>query len=585
MEIAFVLGLLVVTIVLFATEKLSVDVVTLLALMILLISGILTPKEAFEGFSDDFIIILAAIFVVSGAMQDTGIFNQIGTQLTRTARLGPRRFLLLVMLIAGSVSAFMNNTTVTALFVGPVVNMSRRLSVSPSLVLMPLSFISILGGTCTLIGTSTNVAVSGYLVRAGFEGVGMFELLPIGLALFGVGLVYLLFVGPLLLPARSETNYIEEYDMRQFLSEIVVEPEARLAGQRIFESDLTALDVRVLKIIRDRRVVIPDPLTVCEPHDLLLVEGKLETLMRLKEEKGLQIRAERLTDRDLSDEQTQLAEALVMPRSLLDGQTLKEADFRRHFHVAVLAIHRLNQNLHEKLGDVRLRVGDMLLLQGSTDHVEALRKSRQIVVLGAFDPGFGRQRRALLTTLFFVAAVVLGSLDIVPLAVAFLGAALAVVLVRSITPERAYQLIEWRLLILIGGMSAFGTAMQKSGASQWLAEQVIYWLEPGGTTLILSGFVLLTVVLTQPLSNAAAALVVLPIALQTATQLGIDPRSFAIAIMLAASAAVITPFEPSCLLVYGPGKYKIMDFLRVGGPLTLLLMLLIVWLVPLLWPF
>ncbi len=586
MQIALVLGLLVVAIVLFTWEKISVDVVTLLLLIILIISGILTPPEAFAGFSSDFIIILASIFVVSGAMQETGVLDRIGSALVKvSSKMPPGPLMAFIMLIVGVVSAFMNNTTVTALFVGPISGMARKMNISPSKLLMPVAFASIMGGTCTLIGTSTNVAVSGFLSQEKMNPIGMFEITPVGIILFLTGIAYMYIIGRRFLPDNPEASLAEGYAIREYLSEVVVVKNSPLIGKHIFETNLSKMDIRILQLIRDDQHFFPHPYLVIQAGDMLLVEGKIDGLLKIRETNGIQIRADLLDEVNLLTKNSQLAEVLITNgESDLIGQTIKSADFRKRFGLVVLAINRAGQTLRDKISHIELRLGDLLLVQGTPDRIRYIREVHDLAILGEFTPVLFRFKRGILTVILFMLAVLIGSLELAPLSVCFLTAAVLTVLIKSLTVEQAYGSVDWRLLILIGGMSAFGLAMEKTGASTFLAGLITGWLSPYGNIAILTGFVVLTILLTQPMSNAAAALVVLPIALKTAEALGANPRSFAIGVMLAASISLITPFEPSCILVYGPGRYKFGDFFKTGSLLTLILLVIIVLLVPVFWP-
>ncbi|QHT69114.1 SLC13 family permease [Rhodocytophaga rosea] len=587
MEIALVLGLLVVAIILFATEKLSVDIITLILLIILVLSGILVPKEAFEGFSSDFIIILASIFVISGALRETGMLDRIGANLTTITQVKPAALTLVIMGITGSISAFMNNTTVTALLVGPVMGICRKLNISASKILIPMAFASILGGTCTLIGTSTNVAVSGYLIQAKLAPVGMFEILPMGLIMFGTGVLYIWAVGRRFLPDHKDYSLTENYAIREYLSEVVVVKNSPLIGQKIVTSNLSGLDIRILKLIRNKTQYFPHPYLVIEEGDMLLVETKIDQLLKIRETSGIEIKADTLKDITIETADIQLAEVLITnSESELVGLTIKSAGFRQRYGLVVLAIYRHGQTLRDKISSIELHLGDLLLVQGTSNRIQAIRERHDLAIMGEeFTPIKYKEKRGLFTVITFMLAVIIGSLELAPLSICFLMAAVLTVLSKAIPLEKAYTAIDWRLLILIGGMSAFGKAMEKTGASNFLAMHIVDLLSPFGTISILAGFILLTVFLTQPMSNAAAALVVLPIALQTAQQLGANPRSFGIAIMLAASVSLVTPFEPSCILVYGPGKYKFMDFFKTGSVLTLLLIALLVIFVPIFWPF
>ena len=588
MEIALVLGLLVVGIALFSTEVVSVDVVTLLLLVALVVFGILTPAEAFAGFGSELIVTLVAIFVISGALQQSGVIADFAARLERLAR-GRRNPLLLLLLgSTGGLSTVINNTTATAVFMPAGLQIAHRLKVAPSKVLMPLAFASILGGTCTLIGTSTNLAVSGYLAAAGLEPMGLFELAPVGLVVLPLGIVYLLTVASRLLPDRREESLTAAYEMREYLSEVVVTGESPLVGERIFTSALADLGFRVLEVRRDGRLFLPGPDTELAAGDLLIVQGPVAELLQVKAKTGLEIRGDLLVDdKVLQQADIEIAEALVPPQSSLIGRTVRESRFRQRLGVTVLALHRGGQHPPRgTLGRLRLRLGDLLLVQGPAARIESLRRGRDLWLIERSEPvAMPRRRRGIATLVFLAAAAVGAGSGLAPLGIAFLAAALASVLFRAITVEEAYRFVEWRLIVLIGGMTAFGTAMDSTGAADLLARGIVAVLAGLGPHAVLGGFALLTIALTQPMSNAAAALVVLPVALSTAAGLDVDGRPFAMGIALAASLSFITPLEPSSLLVYGPGKYRFRDFGVVGGPLTLLLLVVVLLLVPRVWPF
>ena len=585
LPIAFVLALLVIAIALFATERISVDLITFMLLIALVASGVLGPQEAFAGFSNDIIIILGAIFVISGALQETGVLDLLGARILKLAGTSQNNLLFLLMSSTCGVSAFMNNTTVTAMFLPPTIGVARRAKLSASRLLMPLAFASILGGTCTLIGTSTNVAVSGYIKKVGMPELGMFEITPIGLVIVAVGIAYMMLIGTRMLPKHAEASLTANYAMREYMSEIIVLPHSPLVGQKSYDSDLNVLEFRILKIVRDQHEVpLGRDVTIAQ-GDTLLVEGKADTLMKVKKIEGIEIKPEfTLGDLDLQSADMRIAEVLLTPQSEIYGRTLKEVNFRQFYGLTALAIYRHGQSLREGIGDTILRVGDLLLVQGEADRIEGLRAHPGMSLIGEVSEPLYHPRKGLVTICLFGAAVLIGGLGLVPLSIAFLAAAVLTILMRCISVERAYEFVDWRLLVLIGGMTAFGTAMEKTGAASYLAAAVVHWFSPFGLLAILAGFFVLTIALTQPMSNAAAALVVLPVAIQTAAQLGANQRTFAIAIMLAASVSFITPFEPSCILVYGPGKYRFLDFVKVGLGLTIVLSIVVLLLLPVFWP-
>ena len=497
-NIVVVLGLLVLAIALFASELLPVDIVTLLLLLVLIGTGILSSKEAFAGLSGEIIIILASIFVLCGALQETGVVDAAGAQLVKIAGQSETRLLIVLMIVAAAMSAFINNTTVVAMLVGPVVGLARRAKISPSRILLPLAYASILGGTCTLIGTSTNVAVSGYVERVNLQPIGLFEITPIGLILVAVGIAYVLLVGRFFLPKTVEPSLVEGDAVRSYLSEIIVMPSSPMIGQTVFRSDFSRMGFRILKVRRAKQVFVPDRQTAFMEGDILLVVASLESLMKVKTEEGIEIKADwKMGDLKLPDEETNIAEAVVTPQSLLVGRTLKESNYHQQSGLTVLGIYRRGRSLNDKIGSIRLEVGDLLLVQGEKEKLAALQRQRQLAVLSELPIAAPRRNRGTYAVVLFGTALLLNLLGIVPLVISLLAAAVLCVILRCISVDRAYSMIDWRLLILIGGMTAFGTAMDKTGADELLARWIVSGLEPFGVMAVLAGFFVVTILLTQ----------------------------------------------------------------------------------------
>jgi di/tricarboxylate transporter len=589
-EIATIFGLLLLTVVLFATEKLPVDVITLLALCVLTGSRILTPAEAFAGFSSEVIVMLGSIFILGGALQYTGVLQRAATAILHLAGNGERRLTGLLMLATGAVSGFMNNTTVAAVFVPPVSGLARRAGISSSKLLMPLAFASILGGTCTLIGTSTNIAVSGYIAHSGMQPLGLFEILPIGLVLLGVGIVFMVTIGNRLLPSHASEDVSEPAEMRNYFAEVTVLPASPLVGERAFDWELGLVGFRLIEIVRGGTSIIAESQTVIESGDSLIVEGAVETLRKVAKIEGLVFKS-KLEPEEIESVSHRgdfmVVEAIVLPGGELTGATLGEVQFRQRYGLNVLAVNSGGRPVMKNLDSVRLREADVLLLHGPADRVAALRQpGAQLRLLddeGGGETGAADARKGWTVLAIFVIAIISGTVGLMPMSVAFLSGAILVILLRCVPADRAREFVDWRLLILIGGMTAFGTALEKTGAADLLAGWVTGALAPFGVTAVLAGFLILTILLTQPMSNAAAALVVLPVAMRAATEMGADPRTFAIGVMLAASISFIAPLEPACLLVYGAGRYRMLDFIKIGGLLTLLLTAIILLLLPVFW--
>lgn len=584
-QIALVLGLLVLAIILFASEKFSIDAVAIGLVLVLIFSGILSPQDAFKNFSSDFMVLLAAIFVLTGAMVETGMLDAIGERLIKISNKNQTLFVLNVMIVTSVISIFMNNTTTAALMVGPVIGMCRKMNMNPSRVLMPMAFSSMAGGNCTIISTSTNVAVSGYIANSGMEPLGFYEIFYLGAITTIVAITYMALTWKWIFPNRKHESFIEEYKIREYFSEVFITEQSNLIGQNVFLSDLARQEIRIIKIVREgNREIIPDGYEIFRPGDVVLVECKLDNLIRVKESSGIELRGDVITDTKLIGSKMKLAEALITPASHLAGRTLKDSGFRQRYNVVVLAIHRFNENIASKIGSVVLQTGDLLLLQGTDENINSLRQVNGITILDDIKITMFKRRKGIFTACVFIAAVIAGSLNWIPLSVAFLTAALLVVVIGAVRPERVYRLIDWRLIVLIGGMSAFGVAMDKSGAALFLADKIISAFGSMGAMPVMAAFCVLVIFLTQPMSNAAAALVVLPVAIHAAQMMDVNPRTFAIAIMMSASISLATPFEPASVLVYGAGKYRFMDFIKAGLPLTIILVIITILLVPVFWP-
>lgn len=584
-EIALVLGLLVAAMVLFAVEWLSIDLVALLLVSALVVTGILTPREAFSGFANDIIVVLASIFVLSATLVRTGGLDWLGEALRRVSGRFEAAMVGSVMSLSAGLSAFLSNTNVTAVLIPGVVEFARKTRTAPSRLLIPLAYASMLGGTCTLIGTSTNLAASGVFQQIGMEPIGLFELAPVGLVVAAVGLAYMVSVGFRFLPRTGEASLSEEYRISDYLAEVAVEEDAPFAGASLEEAPLGERGIQVLEIHRGESRLLPSVSTRILPGDLLLIEASRESLLELEETSGLTFPAtERELTRELGSGAAKLAEAMVMPRSRLEGETLRGLDFRRRFGISVLALHRKGRGRPLKIGDLPLRVGDVLLLLAPPERLARLQRNRDVWVLGEVPHLPKRRRKGWIALAALVGGVVLGSTGLVPLPIALLLAALTVVLSGAIGVEEMYGLVDWRLLVLIGSMTSFGLAMEETGAARYLAQAIAAWTLPFGVYTVLGTFLVLTMLLTQPLSNAAAALVVLPVAVSTAFEIGVEPRSFALLVTLAASLSFIAPLEPACLLVYGPGKYRFRDFVIAGSPLSLLVLLILLLLGPRVWP-
>lgn len=592
--IAITLILLLVAVILFATEKIPVDVVGIILVIGLVVTQVLTVQDAVAGFGNDIIITIAGLFILTGGLVKTGIVDSIGRRLFRIA--GNNEFLLLflVMLVGTVSSTFMNNTTAAAMLIPFVLGLAERAKIPPSKLLMPLAFGTILGGSCLLIGTSTNLAVSGAMKNFGLEPYTMFELTPVGVIVALLGILYMLFIGRKILPARGgEESLTEQYFMREYISEVIVLPESHLIGKTLAEANINLeLDLNVLGIIRgSEQKIAPRASEKIEEGDLLIVEGKLTNILNIKAEAGLEIKPDfKLNDRDLESGDIELFEVMVMRDSRLVGQSLKALNFRQAYDLTVLAVNRHGETFLNKISTLRLRFGDVLLIQGNRRLIEPLVAEGELMMLedvSSSNLRTEKQRWAITAFIVFLALALSGTFTSIqfPLAIAALIGVLVLLATRTIRYGELYPLIDFRLLVLIATMMSFGVAMEKTGTDVYLANLIEVYFGQFGPVSVLAGFFILTVILTQPMSNQAAALVVLPVAIQTAVVLGLNPRPFAVIITYAASFSFMTPLEPACVLVYTPGRYRFMDFVKVGTILTIIVFIVSILLVPIFWNF
>lgn len=592
--IAITLILLVLAIILFATEKLPVDVVGILLVIALVMTRVLTVQEGVAGFGNDVVITIGGLFILVGGLIKTGLVDLIGRRLHRIA--GDSEFILtaLIMATAAISASVLKNTTTTAMFLPVVIGLAARAKIAPSKLLMPLAFGAILGGSCTLIGTSTNLAVSGTIQRYGYEALSMFELTPVGVIVVAVGIIYMLFFGRKLLPKRGGGESLtDEYSIREYISELLVLPNSKLVGKTLGESNIsTELELTVLGIIRgEEKRIAPRAYERLHEGDLLIVEGKINDLLRVKEEIGLEIKPDfKLNDGVLESGRIALFEVMVMRDSNLTGQTLKTLRFRQNYDLTVLAINRHGETFINKLSDVTLRFGDVLLVQGTREEIEPMVVEGEILLLedvSASSMRVEKRKWAIAAFLLFLAlsvSKITVGFDI-PLAICVLAGVLLLLATKTVRYSEMYSLIDFRLIVLIACMMSFGVAMEKTGTDRYLAGYIETYFGAFGPTAVLAGFFLLTVILTQPMSNQAAALVVLPVAVKTAVALGLNPRTFIVAVTFAASFSFITPLEPACVLVYTPGHYRFMDFVKIGSILTVLVFAVAIVLVPIFWPF
>jgi di/tricarboxylate transporter len=588
-DIVICLTILGVAIVLFAWDRIPADVVALGVMLAVIASGLLPADRAFAGFSSDTVMMILGLLVMSAGLIQTGVVEITGRYVFDLAGRNPAIFLPLIMTSAAVVSAFMSNTAATAFFVPLVIGYAAKVSESPSRFLLPLAFASILTSSVTLISSSTNLVVSDLLTRYHQPPMGMFELAPVGIPIAVIGILYTWLIGARLLPQREDQKPEETIGERKYQADVVVDAKGPLVGKTLKAAKMEPdAGLSVVKLIRDAETVRGEKRLAAlelQAGDELLIEGLRADLLKIKEIEGVSFKDdEHLAHEDEDDKKKPtIVEGVLLPRSPLIGYSLRNLGFKERYGLQVLAIHRAGR-VPKTISSARLRMGDVLLLQGTPEDVKALELGNLFNIFGGVEQSRLNRSRAPLAAAIFALAILAATFKLAALPVAMLGGAVLMLTARCLSPEQAYRQIEWKALILIGSLLSLGAAMEASGAGRFLAQQLIAIAGAESRYALLSSFFVLTVALTQPMSNQAAALVVLPIAMQTGLQLGVDPRAFGMMVAVAASCSFLTPLEPACLMVYGPGKYQFSDFFKVGMPLTVLIYVIAIVLVPWVWP-
>lgn len=587
-QIALVLCIVAIAVFFFWWERISADVTALGVLLTLVFAGLLPVKKAFDGFGSDAVIMILGLLILTAALQRTGVVEMVGRAVLSRTEPSPNRLLWTVMIASAVLGAFISNTASTAFFLPIVIGIARKSGFSASRLLMPMAFASILTSSVTLVSTSTNMIVSGMMTDQGMAPMGMFELAPVGLPIAVVGLIYMYFARRWIPERGREDELTEQFGIRPYLSEVVILKDSSLAGKTLAEARIgEGLGLTVLGVDREKERLNPYRTLKLREGDLLLVEGSQEDIVKIKDTEGVELKGDiQLLDRDLEAGEMALAEAIILPGSPLIGRTLEKSHFRQRYDLLVLGLNHRGVYVVRKISQVPLGLGDVLLLQGRKDVIAELHEENAFHIIGPIElmeEARPKRAHAPLAISIFVAVLVLTTFKVLTLPIAAMLGVLLVFVTRCITPEEAYEEVEWKVIILIGSMLGLGVAMQETGAAGYLAGLIESAVGNANPLWLLTGFFALTVVLTQPMSNQAAAIVVLPVAISTALKFGLNPRTFAMMIAVAASTSYLTPLEPSCLMVYGPGRYRFAEFFKVGWLLTVLIYVMAIILVPMVW--
>jgi len=584
-----VLVVLAACIVLFVTDAMRYDVIAVGAVVVLAATGCLTPQQAFRGFSSPAVMLIASMYVFGAAMTRWGVAEALGRKLLGSE--GSETGLIFrIVLVSGILSSVLSNAGVVAIQIPVLGTISRQRRIPLSRLLIPLSYGALIGGLGTLIGTSKNLAVNDIVESYGGRPFDLFEFTHYGLLLVAATALYFLGPGRSLLPTlRVAESLSEHYQVRKFVTEVLVEPSSTLINRAVADAEFfRQYEVNVLGIVRpdSQAVLAPGPYNRIRRADTLILQGEPEAIVRLREELGLElVDSAPLGDTRLYSNDVQLVELVVPPGSDLIGHTLVESEFRANTGLNVLGLSQHGRVRAARVNDAPIEVGDSLLVQGHERDIARARRRREVVILGEHDvQPLGRG--ALVSIALLVLVLVVAALKFVPLSVAAVGGAVLLVLTRCVRPKDIYDSMDWVALVLIGGMLGLGLAFIETG----LAEDLAQWVSPmvqnaGSAHLMVAAFLVATMVLTTLTTHIAAAVIMAPVALSTAAELGVGDRTFLMAVLTGASLAFMSPAaHPANAMVVGPGDYRYRHFLRVGSPLTLALIALAVVLLPILWP-
>jgi di/tricarboxylate transporter len=590
LEMLFVLGLIVLAVFLFASEKMTTDITAIVVMSALLLTGILTPQEGVSGFSNSATVTVGAMFVLSAALKETGAVNYLGEITSRIFRINFWFGLIGVMLAVGVISAVVNNTPVVAIFIPVMLGVSLENKVGVARLLMPVSFASMFGGVCTLIGTSTNILVSAIAVQHGLPAFSMFDFTPLGLVFFAVGIAYMALAGVRLIPEkRAAGDLTEKYQMHQYLTDVVLLGDSESVGAAVAESPLVKeMEIDILEVIRDgQRVQTPLAETVLQANDLLRVRCDTRQLEKLVKRMGVRtISACELNEEAFKCANLLLAEVIIAPNSLLVGKTIKSARFKNVFKVMALALRHKGELLNTGFSETPLSAGDAILVETRKEYAADLKNDPNFVIVSEIERPQYRTEKIVPTLLVVAGVISAATLDIVPIMVGAIVGSILLVMTGCISVEDAYGAIEWKVIFLLGGIIALGVALEKTGAARLLSNNLVDLLGLWGPVAVLSALYLLTTLLTSMMSNNATAVLLAPIAIAAAGTLGVSPKPFLMAVAFAASASFMTPVGyQTNTMIYGVGQYRFSDFLKVGTPLNLLFWIIATLLIPVFFPF
>lgn len=591
--IIFIIFFLIFLIAMFIIEPIRLDIIALSIPVILVLTNFWTnvsPLEAISGFSSPATVTIGSMFIISAGVEKSGIIQALGDKISEWTGDSDFKLLFFIILFAGLIAGVINNTPVVALFIPLVIGIARRKNSSPSKFLIPLSYAAMMGGLTTLIGTSTNILASDILARRTGEGFSMFEFTHLGLLVLFIGAIYMLFLGRKILPERikPDDEVTEQFKMGEYLTETIIREDSPLIGKTLKETEERMdFDLNIIQLNRSGEKFLK-PLTdkTIQEGDHLIVRTDPKNLVKLIRTHRMKISSETPTRESLNvkKENQNLVEIVLPFGSFLEGQTLEEVNFLENYECDVLAIRQGEELTHKRMGNIPLKPGNVLLLTTGEDTIERLKKDRNFIVSSEFDSKGYRPSKVITSLAILAGVILLAALNIVPIVISSLGGVIAMVVTNTLKPVELSEAVNWNVIFLLAGLIPLGIAMDNTGTAEFMASQLLRLKGIISPLMFLMVFYFLTVIFANLIGNNASVILMLPIALDAAGQLGLNPLAFALAVTFAASSAFLTPMSyQTNMMVYGPGSYKFKDFFWTGLPLQLVLLFVVPLLINLFW--
>lgn len=585
-EIFLVLLITIIAMVLFVTEKLRYDGIGMLVLTSLAVLGLISPTQALSGFSNEATITIASMFILAAALDNTGALGFLNNFFSRVK--SPLSFYLLLFAVLGLIAPFVNNTAVVAVLIPIVISASLKIGISPSKTLIPLSYVSQMAGVMTLIGTSTNLIVNSVAKESGYRGFSMFEFLPLGLICFIAGCIYLVTLGRKILPDVKSSELDNLYEFGHYVTELYITEDSPLVD-RSFADENIVQDYRIylIEARRDQEIISSPRSSQLDEGDILLVRGRWSDIQKFTEDKKLEVNNQLQYGKQVPENvKWMITEVMIGPTSSAAGRRLVLFNRTWNHNTLVLGIQRRGNIIRNKLEQVRLKVGDIIMLAIPEDDLPALRRDKSILILSENHAPTGKRWKAPASLAIVAGVIFVAAVGIIPIAISAMIGTLLLTLIGCIKADEVYAQTDWSIVVLMAGLMPLGIAINQSGAAEFIISNSLAYFEQFGPHVILAILYLMALLLAETMSNSAAAVLLTPLAMSTARLMDTDPTPFLIAVTFSASTSFITPIGyQTNTMVYAAGGYKFTDFIKVGMPLNLIFWVLGVIFIPIFWPF